>query len=150
MVLDILAAQYLYGPNLTFHAGNDVYLFSSDKDYHETIWDAGGVDTISTQGVADLVVIDLRPGSYSDVGTEVRVFTPAGELAPITSTVGIAVGVIIENAIGGAGNDKIIGNNAANQLDGGGGDDVVTGLGGNDTLNGGLGLDTCDPLWFNR
>ncbi|MBK8816961.1 MAG: M10 family metallopeptidase C-terminal domain-containing protein [Methylococcaceae bacterium] len=39
----------------------------------------------------------------------------------------------IENAVGGSGNDKLIGNDAAN---------IFTGNGGNDTLEGGLGDDT--------
>jgi Ca2+-binding RTX toxin-like protein len=38
--------------------------------------------------------------------------------------IGIAYGTIIENAIGGAGNDRIIGNSANNRLTGGGGADT--------------------------
>jgi Ca2+-binding RTX toxin-like protein len=47
-----------------------------------------------------------------------------------------------ENVIGSAGNDVMIGNNAANHLVGGGGDDLLDGQGGDDTLEGGAGNDT--------
>ncbi|MEH3124184.1 MAG: M10 family metallopeptidase C-terminal domain-containing protein [Sphingomonas phyllosphaerae] len=44
----------------------------------------------------------------------------------LTDNVGIAYGAIIENAIGGSGNDTIIGNNVVNRLDGGAGIDIVS------------------------
>jgi serralysin len=46
----------------------------------------------------------------------------------------IANGVVIENAVGGAGNDKLTGNAAANKLTGGGGQDTLTGREGADTF----------------
>ena len=48
---------------------------------------------------------------------------------------------LIENAIGGSGNDILIGNQANNALTGGAGNDLLTGLDGNDTLTGGVGND---------
>lgn len=53
----------------------------------------------------------------------------------------IALGAIIENAIGGSGNDVIVGNNAANIIHGGAGNDVIYGGGGQDQLYGGSGND---------
>ncbi|MCA3352533.1 MAG: calcium-binding protein [Roseomonas sp.] len=47
----------------------------------------------------------------------------------------------IENVLGGAGNDELIGNNLANVLAGGSGDDYLQGLAGNDSISGGAGLD---------
>jgi serralysin len=47
----------------------------------------------------------------------------------------------IENALGGAGNDELIGNNLANVLAGGGGNDYLQGGAGNDSIIGGAGLD---------
>jgi Ca2+-binding RTX toxin-like protein len=47
----------------------------------------------------------------------------------------------IENAIGGLGNDRLIGNTLNNLLDGGAGNDTLAGGAGNDTLVGGLGTD---------
>lgn len=46
-----------------------------------------------------------------------------------------------ENAIGGAGNDTLIGNGVANTLTGGNGSDTLNGGAGNDRLNGGAGND---------
>jgi hypothetical protein len=48
----------------------------------------------------------------------------------------------IQNVTGGAGNDSLIGDEAANSLIGGPGDDVLTGGQGGDTLDGGDGVDT--------
>src|SRR6185369_665709 len=56
-------------------------------------------------------------------------------------TVAIAYGVTIENATGSAGNDVIIGNDAANVLDGGAGNDNLDGGNGDDELRGGSGND---------
>jgi serralysin len=56
----------------------------------------------------------------------------------------------VENALGGAGNDYLLGNGLANalsggagadRLDGGAGDDTLEGAAGNDTLTGGAGND---------
>lgn len=54
----------------------------------------------------------------------------------------IACGVTIENAKGGAGSDRLIGNGAANELSGNDGNDTLTGAGGSDRLWGGAGADT--------
>ena len=59
----------------------------------------------------------------------------------LTDNVGIAYGVIIENAIGGSGADTIIGNSADNILRGNAGNDLIAGGAGNDLLDGGLGND---------
>lgn len=58
-------------------------------------------------------------------------------------TVAIAAGVIIENAIGGSGDDRLMGNDAANILRGGGGADELSGGGGSDTLVGGYTSGRC-------
>ena len=52
----------------------------------------------------------------------------------MTDNIGIAYGAIIENAVGGGGNDIIIGNAVGNRLTGGNGLDVFTGGGGNDVI----------------
>lgn len=57
------------------------------------------------------------------------------------ANVTIAFGVTIENAIGSAGNDAIMGNAANNQFTGSAGSNVLTGLGDNDRLTGGAGAD---------
>ena len=143
MIYDILAIQAYYGVDTTtrlgdttygFHstAGEDVYDFSKNPYPVLTIWDAGGNDTLdaSFTGLAP-ERIDLTPGSYSDIGG-------------LIDNVGIAFGVIIENAIGGAGDDTITGNAADNHLVGNDGNDHLIGGGGNDTLDGGNGDDTLE------
>ena len=161
MVIDILAIQYLYGPNTTFQAGDNDYVFDESALYFETIWDAGGDDTIEHNGSTG-VTIDLRPGKYSTLGQPI-VFTD-GYGGPIAytdpRTVWIAYGTDIENAVGGAGNDQLIGNDLNNDLYGGDGadliygtagdahiwgelgDDMFFGGAGNDVLDGGDGTDT--------
>jgi serralysin len=59
----------------------------------------------------------------------------------LQDNVGIAYGATIENAVGGGGNDTMLGNTVDNSLMGMGGNDlIVSGL-GNDRLDGGLGND---------
>jgi serralysin len=56
--------------------------------------------------------------------------------------VGIAYGTIIENAVGGGGNDIIIGNTASNKIWGGAGNDIIAAGAGIDYVWGGAGADT--------
>ena len=60
----------------------------------------------------------------------------------LVDNVGIAYGVTIENAVGGGGNDIMIGNSASNRLNGGAGNDVISGGAGVDFVTGGSGNDT--------
>jgi serralysin len=138
MILDIAAAQYLYGPNMQYHAGDDVYTYNSGQDYFETIWDAGGNDTIQYISASDDAEIDLRPGSFSDLGN--TLYTTDFQYENVY-TVAIYDTVIIENAIGGGGADLIYGNEFANSLQGGGGADVIFGDVGDDSIEGGDGDD---------
>lgn len=152
MVLDIAAIQYTYGANTTYHAANDTYTFDQTKPFFKTLWDAGGTDTISVANFSLACIIDLTPGSYSSLKYPPPANT-GGQTATYdgTNNLGIAYGCIIENAIGGSGNDTIIGNASSNSLnggmgndslDGGTGDDQLIGGTGNDTLIGGNGTDT--------
>lgn len=131
MLYDVAAIQAIYGADTTTRIGNTTYGFNnnSGRDVFDftldpypifTIWDAGGTDTIDTSGYAVAQRIDLRAGTYSDIGG-------------LINNIAIAFGVIIENAIGGSGNDTITGNDA---------DNTIRGRGGNDTIDGGLGTDT--------
>jgi Ca2+-binding RTX toxin-like protein len=126
---DIAAVQFLYGPNLGYHTGNDVYTYLESQVYWETIWDAGGIDEIRYEGFAP-AKIDLREGHTQDVGGNI-VF---GNNATLLDTVTIYAGVTIENATGGNGNDSITGNGVGNVLNGRGGADALQGLAGDDTF----------------
>lgn len=140
---DILALQHLYGANMQSGAGNTTYAFRDDEPYFQTIWDASGIDTISYATASRGGLIDLNPGAFSRLGSDIT-FTDRND-RPIGTdgrgTVAIAFGAVIENAIGGSGDDQIIGNTAANRLFGGAGNDTLSGGGGNDTLFGGAGND---------
>lgn len=129
---DIAAAQRLYGANMSTRTGDTTYGFNSNAGFAWfsattwssglifAVWDAGGIDTFDFSGYFQDSVIDLRQGAFSSVGG-------------MTGNVSIAMGVTIENVIGGQGVDLIRGNSADNQ---------ITGNGGNDTVDGGLGVDT--------
>jgi serralysin len=166
MIDDIAALQYLYGANFNTNAGNTVYTWSpttgetfidgvgqgasSANKVYEAIWDGGGIDTYNLSNYSSNLVIDLRPGEWSTFST--------AQLADLDSAapgVHLAAGNVanayqyngdprslIENAIGGSGNDTLIGNQANNLLAGGAGNDVLAGLEGNDTLTGAAGNDT--------
>lgn len=126
MVLDIAAIQYLYGANWRYRTGNDTYTFDTGTPFFETLWDAGGTDTLSASNFSLSCVLDLAPGHYSSL----RIPPPqdTGGAIPTydgTDNLGIAFGCIIENAIGGSGDDTLIGNYSDNQLSGGGGYDTV-------------------------
>lgn len=139
---DIAAVQRLYGANLAANAGDTVYgvrssaidaadgsdAFFSGTGLYGTIWDGGGTDTLDLGYDTTDDRVDLHAGAFSDVGGRV------GSLS-------IALGVTIENAVGGSGNDTLIGNDVANHLIGGAGDDVLTGGSGYDILDGGAGND---------
>lgn len=148
MMHDIAAAQLLYGPNLETRTDDTVYGFNSnaDRDYFQIthpsqhvkfcVWDAGGNDTFDFSEYLGNKVIDLREGHLSTVG-------PSGELNPIAIwNVSIAVGAVIENAIGGLSAEIIYGNTTSNRLIGNGGNDEIFGFAGNDLLDGGDGIDT--------
>ena len=157
MIADILAIQMLYGAasvengNTVWGANSTVsgilgqvqrYAFGgATPDPHVlagsgsftapialTILDTGGNDTLdlSTQSAAQR--IDLTPGAVSDI---------AGE----TGNMVIAIGSVIEDAIGGSGADRILGNAAANMLGGGSGNDSLDGGDGRDELRGEAGND---------
>ena len=133
-LLDILTIQHLYGADYTTRAGDTVYNFGTGS-LNRTIWDGGGTDRIDTVTLTSPVSLDLNQG----------VFSTAGD-----ARIAIAYGVVIENASTGAGNDNVVGNDAANTLYlnggndrawGGAGDDVIGGSTGNDLLSGEAGND---------
>ena len=130
MPFDILVVQLIYGPNMSYHTGDNTYILKDDGIL-KTIWDAGGRDTIDASTVSNnlgVVWIDLREGQFSVTGAY--------------SWTGIAVNTIIENANGSQLDDVINGNFAWNVLNGLGGNDEIYGWEGNDVINGNNGDDT--------
>ncbi|MBC5767915.1 M10 family metallopeptidase C-terminal domain-containing protein [Ramlibacter sp. GTP1] len=133
MLYDIAAIQYLYGPNMSWHAGNDTYSYDPATPFFECIWDAGGNDTISVARFTGGCTIDLREGAFSSVAIR----SPNPQLNSSSydgvNVLSIAYGAVIENAIGGAGADTLTGNPSNNRLQGGGGNDTIAGGAGTDT-----------------
>lgn len=137
----------VYGFNS--NAGNVVFDFTVNTAPVVTIWDAGGNDTLDLSGWNTDSTIDLNPGAYSSGSQGATLdylksigFLPAGytqaqlealfasyntgSQGQMTDNIAIAYGAIIENAVGGGGNDLIIANDAANVLNGGDGVDTVS------------------------
>jgi Ca2+-binding RTX toxin-like protein len=135
---DIFAVQDTYGAATT-RTDNTTYGFNSTAgslyDFASyssapafTIYDSGGTDTLDASLYSQPQEIDLTPGNWSSIGG-------------YTDNIAIYTGVVIENAVGGSGNDGIIGNDANNILYGGAGNDQLDGGLGVDTFYGGLGDD---------
>ncbi|MGB9365221.1 MAG: FG-GAP-like repeat-containing protein [Xanthobacteraceae bacterium] len=125
MAFDIAAIQFLYGPNTTYHSGSDTYLLPDDNAAGaawQCIWDAGGNDRIGYNGTKN-VTIDLRPATlvFGDPIAGGAISKADGIFGGYT----IAKGVIIEEAVGGNGNDTLVGNTADNVLNGRAGDDTA-------------------------
>ncbi|MBF9197746.1 M10 family metallopeptidase [Microvirga terrestris] len=162
MQYDIAALQAMYGADFTTNSGNTIYSWRPDSGetyvngvslgeasggfIFLTLWDGGGIDTYDMSKYSGNALIDLTPGGSSRFSDE--------QLAKKNSSGATVKGNVynpflyngdtrslIENAIGGTGNDKILGNQAANILEGRNGDDILTGGAGNDTLDGGAGDD---------
>ena len=108
----------VYGFNTTAGATYDFSKYQSPPAF--TIYDSGGIDTLDASGYANDQVLDLTPGNWSSIG--------GGR-----HNIGIYTTTNIENAIGGFGNDTIIGNGL---------DNLLKGRDGADSIDGGAGIDT--------
>jgi serralysin len=144
MMLDIAALQQMYGANFGTNAGDTVYRWSATTGEMSingagqgasganrifmTVWDGGGTDTYDFSNYSTRVVIDLRPGEWSDTGLAQRANLGSGEYA--RGNVANALlyeddpRSLIENAKGGSAADLLIANDAANRLTGGDGQDT--------------------------
>lgn len=141
MGLDILALQTLYGPR-AYNSGDTQYVFNEGQDYFETIYDTGGNDTIILNSSGEFGIIDLQGGSWSSLGNAIYIYDRSGNVADVDIfNVMTFYTTVIENAVTGAGDDDIYGNEVANRLEAGEGHDVVMGYEGPDTLLGGGGND---------
>lgn len=133
MYADIAGLQYLYGVNTESTAGNTTFTYDLSLDLLETIFDAGGVDTIQVTGTGDPVHINLTPGSWSNIGPDIDYTLPENQHAIETGTLFIMPNTVIENARSSIGNDTLTGNDA---------DNTLIGMDGSDLVYGGLGSDT--------
>ncbi|BBP59509.1 M10 family metallopeptidase [Pseudomonas sp. St316] len=138
MLLDIAAIQSLYGANTQWQTGNNTYSWGASQSVFETIWDAGGTDTIDASNQLAAVSINLNEGQFSKIG---QTFLKLDTQTAFNEGLAIAYGAKIENAVGSANDDSLIGNALANVLDGRAGNDTLIGGIGNDTMIGGTGND---------
>jgi serralysin len=135
MMLDILAAQRLYGaPTTTAYNGGQVFGFNcnigdASKPFYDftvnthpvvTIWDAGTNNTLDLSGFTTSSNVNLNPGTFSSCNGMVN-------------NIGIAFNTAINTFVGGSGDDTVTANNN--------GDLIQAGSGGNDTFTGGTGND---------
>lgn len=130
MLYDIAAIQYLYGANMTWQTGNNTYSFKPGQVVFQTIWDAGGTDTLDASNQTAGVLLNLNEGEFSNIGA---LFYDYARNEMINNGLAIAYGAKIENATGSAFADTLIGNALDNVLDGRGGADIMRGGLGNDT-----------------
>ncbi|MDG5497955.1 M10 family metallopeptidase C-terminal domain-containing protein [Niveispirillum sp. BGYR6] len=124
-IFDLAVIHYIYGPNKDVRSGADTYILSS-TEVGRYIWDGGGNDTITAQDATQAVTIDLRDGGWGWFGSKNEHLLTEGQFF-------IGYGSVIENAVGGHGNDMLIGNKADNSLTGGAGNDTLVGGDGTDT-----------------
>ncbi|MGZ5853413.1 MAG: Ig-like domain-containing protein [Xanthobacteraceae bacterium] len=153
MMYDVAAIQEMYGANYTTNSGNTVYKWNpltgqesingvaqaapGANKIFMNVWDGGGHDTYDFSNYTTNLKIDLHPGAWTITSTVQLASLGGGHLAVgnISNSLlyhGNAAS-LIEDAIGGTGNDTITGNAAANALTGGHGNDVLDGDLGTDT-----------------
>ncbi|CAD5959757.1 M10 family metallopeptidase C-terminal domain-containing protein [Planktothrix agardhii] len=128
MPFDILALQFLYGVKNN-NTGNDVYTFN-DTNFKQvaTIWDSGGIDTVDFSGLSadEVYTLRLAPGlpfttqaalKGLDYNLEPSQGAPEGATYK-TDTFGTYTSFTteIENLIGTAGQDEILGNRFNNSI----------------------------------
>jgi hypothetical protein len=153
MMYDIAALQTMYGANYAANNGDTIYKWDAatgqefingigqgapvGNKIFMTTWDGGGNDTYDFSNYITDLIANLQPGEWTTLssaqlaklgGAHVAAGNIANSLLYDNNTASL-----IENAVGGAGNDTLIGNDANNRLTGGS---------GSDALNGGLGVDT--------
>ncbi len=153
MMYDIAALQEMYGPNWNTNSGDTIYKWSSTtgqmsingagqatplaNKIFATLWDGGGRDTYDFSNYTTNLSVNLQPGAWSIVSTTQLANLGGGHNA--TGNIANALqyhgsnASLIEDAIGGSGNDTIVGNAADNRITGGAGNDFLDGKGGINT-----------------
>lgn len=139
MLFDALGLEAMGLLKTDVNGGNgDTYTIDAIGQGKLIIDTGGSDDTLSAANWSTACEVDLRATDFAAGKAYLNsIGVPRG-----TGNLAIVEGSIIENAIGGNGNDVIIGNDVANKLEGGKGNDTLTGGKGNDTLIGGEGEDT--------
>jgi hypothetical protein len=127
-IYDVVALQHLYGKNVNKNTGDSLYEYDDTYDFHQTIIDADGVDTISVAKSERNNVIDLRGGKFSSIAPHFvgyHNWDLPEHLGRSHNSLSLDVDSVIENATGGNGDDILVANSVANMLDGGNGVDTA-------------------------
>ena len=145
MMYDIAALQYMYGADFSTNSGDTVYTWTPGNGntvvdglialepganrIFATIWDGGGTDTYDLSAYTTDLQLDLRPGEASLFSSVQQAHLGSGNFARGNIYNALQyqgdVRSLIENVIGGSGDDTIVGNAADNVIDGGAGTDYV-------------------------
>ncbi|HEX8257938.1 MAG TPA: M10 family metallopeptidase [Allosphingosinicella sp.] len=152
MMYDIAALQHMYGARFDTVPVDTVYHWTPGSSQmlingvgqpgsvtnriFRTVWDGGGNDTYDLSAYTTGMRISLEPGKWSELSAAQLpslsgMIHPPGNVANALLHRGDTRS-LIENAIGGSGNDEITGNAGANRLDGGAGADRLSGGFGDD------------------
>ncbi|MCJ9754236.1 tandem-95 repeat protein, partial [Neorhizobium sp. BETTINA12A] len=103
---------------------------------------AGSIDSINYSSLSTSVFVNLDGAAHMVGGQTVAADTATDGATVIDKVIGIDSVSGIVDALGGAGNDVLIGGDEANKLTGNGGNDYLDGGLGADVLDGGEGNDT--------
>lgn len=123
-------------PTEVWVAKSDAPAFANAFASVETVIGTGQDDLVQWDGTAP-ALFDFAAGGGTDT-----VDASSAAVAVVINLSTFGNGNEVENAIGGAGNDTLTGNNLNNTLTGNDGDDAITAGTGNDIVEGGLGNDT--------
>jgi Ca2+-binding RTX toxin-like protein len=142
MLLDVLALQYLYGPNMNYNTGDTTYTLQANN-FYITLWDAAGADTVTASN-SDRGWYIYMPDDQISTLSPARVgyaLPLAEEAASDPKSLYWLLGNI-ENATGSQFSDEIYGSVLNNRIFAQSGNDYIIGWDGNDTLDGGFGNDS--------
>lgn len=168
MMADIAALQHMYGADFTTNSGNTTYswrpnsgntwvngkigLDPGGNKIFATIWDGGGNhDKYNLSAYTVNLYVDLRPGAYSTFKQSQLADLDASSNSALRIADGNIYNALqyrgdkrslIEDAIGGSGNDLIVGNEVNNRMSGRKGNDTFYSFQGNDIYIGNEGIDT--------
>jgi serralysin len=160
MMHDFLSLAALYGVRSDYRSADTVYQWhpQTGESYvdgtgsgvpaggriFETILDCGGWDTYDGSNYDSALSIDLRPGRASKLADDQLAYLGTGKAQGNVFNAWFqnsGAHFLIEAAIGGRGDDVIIGNAVANDLQGRAGNDRLSGGAGDDYIGGGDGDD---------
>lgn len=168
---DIAALQSIYGVNTTTNTQDNIYTSSFKEHQIQTLWDAGGIDTIDLSNTTGSSTIDINDATlntadkktledvidiYQNIAEQnnksqhndwiqeqITHLYNTNNLYTGIDNLAIATGTVIENITTGSGSDTITDNEVNNIINTGAGNDkIYLGNGGYDIVDGGAGDDT--------